>query len=233
VDFRPRGPGEGDLNGTWLVHPLDDQLRRTGADDDLDDRSWLRLDVPGHWGRHPDLADHDGPLIYRRRFIHRIPADDERLWLRLDGVVATAEIWMDGTYIGDTTGYFASHRLEVTDLTAHSDEHLLAVEVACPSPGGDTNRTSLTGALQSGPLAPPGNPGGIWRPVTLDSTGPVAICHGRLLCTSADEDRAELLVRLVLDAADGNYVPVFGYLGVFCVVSGVLIRFVRPPGKKA
>ena len=178
MDFRARGPGEGDLNGTWLVHPLDDQLRRTGADDDLDDRSWLRLDVPGHWGRHPDLADHDGPLIYRRRFIHRIPADDERLWLRLDGVVATAEIWMDGTYIGDTTGYFARQRFEVTELMARGDEHLLAIEVAAPGPGGDTNQTSLTGALQSGPLAPPairaasGSPSPSTRPARSPSATP-------------------------------------------------------------
>ncbi|MEL6982225.1 MAG: hypothetical protein AAFO29_07360, partial [Actinomycetota bacterium] len=193
---------------TWLVHPLDDQLRRTGADDDLDDRGWLRLDVPGHWGRHADLAEHNGPLIYRRRFVHRRPVDDERLWLRLDGVVATAEIWMDGTYIGDTTGYFARQRFEVTELMAKGEDHLLAIEVAAPQPGGDTNQTSLTGALQSGPLAPPGNPGGIWQPVTVDSTGPVAIRHARLLCLSADEERSELLVRLVLDAAAGGEVRI-------------------------
>ncbi len=186
------------------MHPLDDELRRTGADDDLDDGAWMPLEVPGHWGHHPMLADHDGPLLYRRRFTHRRPDDPERHWLRFDGVLSSAEIWMDGAYIGDTTGYFASHRLEVTKLTARSDDHLLAVEVACPSPGGDTNRTSLTGGLQSGPLAPPGNPGGIWRPVGLDSTGPVAIRHARLLCVAADEDRAELSIRLVLDAAEGG-----------------------------
>lgn len=204
MDFRPRGPGEGDLSGTWRVHPLDDELRRIGADADLDDGSWLGVEVPGHWGRHPELAASDGPLLYRRRFLHRRPEDGERHWLRFDGVMSTAEIWMDGTYIGDAGGYFAGHRLEVTELTARSEEHLLAVEVACQPPGGDTNRTSLTGALQSGPLAPPGNPGGIWRPVTLDSTGPVAIRHSRLLCRTATEDRAELLVRLVLDAASSG-----------------------------
>ena len=73
VEFRPRGPAEGDLNGTWRVHPLDDELRRIGADDDLDDRSWWSLEVPGHWGRHPELEDHDGPLLYRRRFPTAVP----------------------------------------------------------------------------------------------------------------------------------------------------------------
>ena len=201
MDFRPRDPGEGDLDGTWRVHPIDDELRRTGADDDLDDDAWLPVSIPGHWGQHPDLDRHDGPLLHRRRFQHRRPDGAERLWLRFDGVISSAEVWMDGTYIGDTTGYFARHRFEVTELMAARDEHLLAVEVACPPPGGDTNRTSLTGSLQSGPLAPPGNPGGIWRPVGIDSTGPVAIRHARLLCVAAGHDRAELLVRIVVDAS--------------------------------
>ncbi len=204
MDFRPRGPGEGDLDGTWLVHPIDDRLRRTGADDDLDDRDWLAIDVPGHWGRHRDLADQNGPILYRRRFSHRRPEGQERLWLGLDGVISSAEIWMDGSYIGDTIGYFARHRFEVTGLLAETEDHLLAIEVGSPRPGGDTNQTSLTGSLQNGPLAPPGNPGGIWRPVAVDSTGPVAIRHARLLCLSADEERAEVLVRLVLDAAEGG-----------------------------
>jgi len=33
----------------------------------------------------------------------------------------------------------------------------------------------------------------------------------------------------ILDATNGNFVVVFAYLGVFCLMSGVLIRFVSPP----
>jgi OFA family oxalate/formate antiporter-like MFS transporter len=36
---------------------------------------------------------------------------------------------------------------------------------------------------------------------------------------------------LVLDATDGNFGIVFGYLGAFYLVSGILIWFTRPPGK--
>lgn len=208
MDFRPRSPGEGDLSGPWRVHPLDDRLRRVGADDDLDDRSWPTLDVPGHWGQQSDFDAHQGPLLHRRHFTHRRPEPPERLWLRFDGILSSAEVWMDGSYIGDTTGYFARHQMEITDLARRREDHLLAVEVACPPPGGDTNRISLTGALQSGPLAPPGNPGGIWRPVSVVSTGPVAIRHARLLCLSANERRATILVRLVLDAATGTEVRI-------------------------
>lgn len=33
----------------------------------------------------------------------------------------------------------------------------------------------------------------------------------------------------VLDLTKGNFTLVFGYLGVFCIISSVLIRFVGPP----
>lgn len=217
VDFRPRQPDEGDLSGLWRAHPMNLELKRAGADNDLDDSGWSDIEVPGHWGQTVDFSGHDGPLLYRRRFAHRAPVDDERLWLRFDGVLSGAEIWLNGTYIGDTNTYFAPHRFDVTELLGSADQpdptpednpHLLAVEVSCPDQRGDDPRTSLTGSLQAGHLAPAGNPGGIWQPVAVDSTGPVAIQHARLLCTMAEVDRAELTVRLVLHANDQTEVRV-------------------------
>ncbi len=201
MDFRPRRPGEGELSGPWRANPLDPTLRRIGADADLDDSRWHEVEVPGHWAQTADLADHDGPILYRCRFRHRRPVDEERLWLRFDGVLSGAEVWLDGIYVGDLTSYFAPHRFDVTEQLDRSEDHLLAVEVSCPDEGESRAKTSLTGALQSGPLAPGGNPGGIWRPVGVDSTGQVAIRHSRLLCTGANDEVGELTVRLVLDAA--------------------------------
>ena len=37
------------------------------------------------------------------------------------------------------------------------------------------------------------------------------------------------LAGYILDATNGNFYVVFGYLGVFCLMSGVFIRFVVPP----
>ncbi len=202
MDYRPRQPAEGDLTGLWRAKPISLSLKRTGADADLDDQDWQLVEVPGHWQQVPDLADQHGPILYRYRFAHRPPEDDERLWLRFDGVLSGAEIWLDGSYIGDTTSYFATHRFDVTEHLADRTDHLLAVEVSSPDQGHSGNKTSLTGALQAGHLAPPGNPGGIWRPAHIDSTGPVAIRYSRLLCTGANSDEASLQIRLVLDAAE-------------------------------
>ncbi len=208
------------LSGPWRARPVDRELRRTGASPELDHDNWPTVVVPGHWDDSSELAGDRGPILYRRRFtngdIGSAAADEldpgTRFWLRFDGVLAGAEVWLDGAYLGDTVGYFAPHRFEITDHIRQRPEHLVAVDVSCPPGGGRQadarDNTSLTGSLQTGSLAPPGNPGGIWRPVHVDATGPVAIRHGRLLCTGANEDRATLTIRLVVDSVDPREITV-------------------------
>jgi len=205
-----RGPVH-HLSGRWYARPVDQELRRTGAAPELDHSSWPTVIVPGHWARNRALAAEAGPILFRRGFTNDdlgAVTDDldggTRLWLCFDGVLAGAEVWMDGGYLGDTVGYFAPHRFDITDHVRARSEHMVAVDVSCPPGGGrqaeERTNISLTGSLQTGSLAPPGNPGGIWRPVHIDATGPVAIRHARLLCTGADESRATLLIRLVVDS---------------------------------
>lgn len=195
-----------DLSGTWFAAPVDDELRRTGADPELDHQGWATVAVPGHWSQHAGLADAPGPLVYRHRFVTDQAQPDQRYWVRFDGVMSGAEVWLDGSYLGDTVGYFAPHRFEMTDQVSARDEHLLAVDVACPPGGGphatDRANVAVTGSLQTGALSPGGNPGGIWRPVLMTATGPVAIRHSRLLCTEANAERGVLQVRVVVDSVD-------------------------------
>lgn len=207
------------LSGQWHARPDDQELRRTGAAPELDHTTWPTVIVPGHWARNPALAAERGPILYRRRFENDdlgAVVDDldggTRLWLCFDGVLAGAEVWLDGGYLGDTVGYFAPHRFDITDEVRHRADHTIAVDVSCPPGGGrqadERSNTSLTGSLQTGSLAPPDNPGGIWRPVHIDATGPVAIRHARLLCTGADESRSTLVIRLVVDSVGHDEITV-------------------------
>src|SRR5207249_1289271 len=50
-------------------------------------------------------------------------------------------------------------------------------------------------------LDPDWNPGGVWRPVHIEETGPVRIQRLRALCTEASAERAAVALRAVLDAA--------------------------------
>jgi len=185
-----------ELSGPWRAHVADDMLRRTFPLEELDDGGWTEIDVPGHWRDEVDFAGVDGPLLYRTRFEADPPGPDRRTWLEFDGLFYQGDVWLDGTYVGDTEGYFFGHLLEVTDRLRRRRDHLLAVEVACPPEPSSGESRTLTGVAQRG-----WNPGGIWRPVGLRETGPVALRHLRVVCTDATPTVATLAVRAVVDTA--------------------------------
>ncbi|MEE2768886.1 MAG: sugar-binding domain-containing protein [Actinomycetota bacterium] len=185
-----------ELSGPWRAQLADENLRRIFPLEDLDDSHWPVVDVPGHWRDHVNFVDVEGPVLYRSRFEANSPSPDRRVWLEFDGLFYQGDVWLDGTYVGDTEGYFFSHLLEVTDRLRQRSEHLLAVEVTCPPRPASGEGRTLTGTTQDG-----WNPGGIWRSVRLRETGPVAIRHLRVVCTDASPTVATLAVRAVVDTA--------------------------------
>ena len=199
-----------DLGGTWRAVIADEAHRRTWLDDPAEPGSesasptrWEAVTVPGHWRGDDAFADADGPLLYRTEFDHPGPADDERWWLRFDGVAYQGDVWLDGGYVGDTEGYFFPQTYEVTEALASRSEHVLGVEVTSSPVGDPGSKRNLTGSFQHARYQDPAwNPGGIWRPVTLERTGPVRIRHLRVRCRDATEVLATVSFRAVLDAAE-------------------------------
>jgi beta-mannosidase len=190
-----------ELVGPWRAALADEDLRRTWQDPTFDASGWDELDVPGHWRSHPAFADTDGPLLYRRSFDHERPAEGRRAWLTFDGLFYQGDVWLDGTYLGDTEGYFAPHTFDVTDLLAARAEHHLAVEVTCSRQHDLSAKRNLTGVFQHWDcLDPEWNPGGLWRPVRLHETGPVRLAALRVLCREATPQRAVVVLRATLDS---------------------------------
>ncbi|MST31490.1 hypothetical protein GHK86_01920, partial [Acidimicrobiaceae bacterium USS-CC1] len=182
-----------DLGGRWLAARADEELRRRLPEPDLDDGGWEAVPVPGQWGLVPAFADSDGPLLYRRRFEAATPGPGRRQWLVFDGIFYQADVWLDGSYLGETEGYFAPHAFEVTDHLAARREHLLAVEVACAPQRDVRRKRNLTGVFQHWDCLPRSwNPGGIWAPVRLAETGPVRLRALRVSCREANAERATL-----------------------------------------
>lgn len=198
-----------DLSGTWRAAVANDDLRRTWLDEPFDDRTWAAVPVPSHWRSTPEFADTDGPLLYRRVFAVDAPRPGERAWLELDGLFYQGDVWLDGVYLGDTEGYFVPYRFEVTDRLAARSEHTLGVEVACPRPTDLTAKRAITGVFQHWDcLDPDWNPGGLWRPLRVRTTGPVAISRMRVLCREATAERAIVALGAELDAAEAATVTV-------------------------
>jgi beta-mannosidase len=188
-----------ELSGRWVATAADDDVRRFGIGLESDDKNWTPVDVPGHWQHTPPLSTNQGPIMYRHRFSTEPPAPGARRWITLDGIFYQGDAWLDGAYLGDAEGYFFSHSFDVTQLARIGDEHVLAVEVACP-PQSDV-RTNLTGVLQGWDGLPAGwNPGGLWRSVQMYDTGPVRIDRLRVLCRDADAGQAHVVFSTTLDS---------------------------------
>jgi len=196
-----------DLGGGWRAIEADEALRRAYPEPDFDDSSWGTVEVPGHWRTSPGFESADGPLLYRRRFETTAPADQRRSWLVLDGVFYQSDVWLDGSYVGDTEGYFFPHAYEVTEALSQRAEHVLGIEVSCSRPRDLKAKRNITGVFQhSDFLDPDWNPGGIWREVRIEETGPVRISRLRVLCAEATAERALVSFRAVLDAAEAGTV---------------------------
>ncbi len=190
-------PDSIDLSGTWRVAAAVGDLHRRFADREFDDSGWPTLAVPGHWRASEELATTDGPVLYRRRFSAPAPAPGRRAFASFEGVFYYGDVWLDGTYLGATEGYFVPHHFEITQQLRAAGEHVVAVEIACPPGGEDRLRRAVTGVFAD----LPGNPGGLWRPVRVHNTGPVRLARVRVLCAEASETRGRLVVGLTLDAA--------------------------------
>jgi beta-mannosidase len=190
-----------ELSGTWRAAPADHDLRLAAVEPDFDDGAWEPVTVPGHWRCTPAFADADGPLLHRRVFDAEPPADHRRRWLVFDGVFYQGDVWLDGAYLGDTEGYFQPHTFEITDPLRERTEHVVAVEVSCAPQRDKRAKRNLTGVWQHWDcLDDTWNPGGIWRPVRIDETGPVRIRDLRVLCREATPERAVVVLRANLDA---------------------------------
>ena len=205
--------GSIDVSGTWRAMLADESRPRDLHEPGVDTDDWPIVTVPGHWRRDPAFADADGPVIYRTVFGspdpfgpgHGTGGSGRRTWLVFDGVFYTSDVWLDGTYLGDTEGYFFAHEFEVSDQLASRAEHELAVEVACGPAGEPGASRNLTGSFQQGPhVDRDWNPGGIWRPVRLEQSGPVRVRHWRVRCREVTDQAATIALRVVLDTVEAG-----------------------------
>ena len=195
------------LTDGWRAAVADEHLRRVYTDDDVDSAAWRPVDVPGHWRSAAAFADADGPLLYRCRFDAPPPPPGRRSWLTLEGLFSQGDVWLDGGYLGDTEGYFLPHSFEVTDALTHRSGHTLAVEVTSTPQRVAAAKRNLTGVFQSPEVGEAhAQPGGIWRPVRLDETGPVRIAGLRVLCVEATPGRAVLRVVATLNSDGARHV---------------------------
>ncbi|MFI6493633.1 discoidin domain-containing protein [Streptomyces sp. NPDC050564] len=213
-----------------------------------DTSRWLPAAVPGtvlsslvHQGHLPDpVAGFNNLHIpealsrhawwYRRAF--RLPEDlhtgeGRRIWLEFEGINHTADIWLNGSKVGDLTFPFARAAYDVTELLTDGEQALAVQITPMPYPGspGDKgpaglafvdaganmmNRNSPTYLASSGWDWMPAvrdRAAGIWNHVRLRSTGAAVLGDPRVdtrLPDLPDTRTAELTIVVPVRNADAD-----------------------------
>ena len=202
-----------DLAGQWRVTKATDDALRTSVGLDTDDEEWPTIQVPSHWQSHPLFATENGPLLYRKDFELDVPNEGERRFIVVDGLFYQGDVWLDGAYLGDPEGYFIHHAYDITALASLDTEHVLAVGATCSPQQDKKAKRNITGVFQHWDCIDPDfNPGGIWRGVRIERSGPVRIDALRVLCRDANEARANVRLSARLDSNNELAVRIVTYV---------------------
>jgi exo-1,4-beta-D-glucosaminidase len=148
------------------------------------------------------------PWWYRTDFTVPREVAGRTLWLHLGGVNFRFDAWLNGKKIADaakTAGAYRVHDFDVTGL-AKPGPNALAILVSAPKP------TDLAITFVDWNPMPPDKVMGLFRPVSVTATGPVALRHPQVV-TRLDppaNERAELTVKVLAHNASAE--PVSGTL---------------------
>ena len=149
------------------------------------------------------------PWWYRKQFV--IPASDKgkTLWLHFAGINYRANIWLNGKQIArqdDVAGAWRTYEFNITGVARPGEPNALAVEVFAPT------ETDLAITFVDWNPAPPDKNMGLWRGVTLSTSGPVTLRYPTVLSKvdSPANDSAHLTVTALIKNATNQ--PVKGTL---------------------
>jgi exo-1,4-beta-D-glucosaminidase len=135
------------------------------------------------------------PWWYRTQFTLVEEGREARTLLRINGIIARADVWLNGNLVADqaaVTGAYPVHELDVTRWV-HAGINTLALRVLPADP-----RSSLSIGWVDWNPTPPDNNMGPWRGVDIVRRGPVAIGFPQITSTLLlpDLSRAALTVKV-------------------------------------
>ena len=157
----------------------------------------------------PETSPFRVPWWYRTEFMLPPEANGRTVWLRFGGINFKANVWLNGEQVAvadEIAGSWRIHDLDVTGAAKVGEANALAVEVFAPTP----SDLALT-FVDWNPM-PPDKVMGLYRPVTVSTSGPVALRHPAVTTKLNPPalDRAELTVRVFAHNATSG--PVTGTL---------------------
>jgi hypothetical protein len=182
VTYKPKGWYEAVVPGTVLTTLVKNGVypEPLYGENNRPDRIPESLNKTSYWYR----TVVEVPAAYRGR----------HTWLHLDGINFSAEVWVNGTYLGTMRGAFKRGIFDITAFVKPGQKAAIAVLVKPqPHPGVPSEHTIANGMVTNGGITALDGPtflstiswdwlpgirdrdSGIWAKVFLSSTGPVLV----------------------------------------------------------
>jgi exo-1,4-beta-D-glucosaminidase len=130
------------------------------------------------------------PWWYRAEFSLPKGTTGKHTLLRTNGIIASADLWVNGHQIANVAGAYPVHDIDVTPWV-HAGSNVLAMQVHPADP-----RKSLSIGWVDWNPTPPDNNMGPWRGVDIVQTGPVQLSFPYVLSTLPDLSHATLTVKV-------------------------------------
>jgi len=135
---------------------------------------------------------------YRTEFATHA-ATGRAIWLHFDGINYRANLWLNGKQIATSeqvAGAFRSHDFDVTNAVVRGRQNVLAIEVFA-----QTEKDLGIDFLDWNP-SPADKSMGLWRDVSLATTGPVTVANPEVVTHFTSDDLSQAELRVVVDVAN-------------------------------
>lgn len=159
------------------------------------------------------------PWWYRTEFTVATGVKGIRTLLRINGMIASADVWVNGYQVADQAAVAGAYPVDEFDVTrwVHSGSNVLALLVHPGDP-----RTSLSiGWVDWNPTSPDNNMGP-WRGVDVVQTGPIELRFPQVMSTLSLPDLARAALTVKVQAR--NLDAVAHDATITGVVAGILLR---------
>jgi len=156
----------------------------------------------------PDNSPFHCSWWYRTTF-EANPSGSERVWLHFSGINNHANIWVNGHQIADqksVAGAYRTYDFDVTQYVSRSQANVLAVETIAQS-----EKDLGINWVDWNP-APPDKDMGLWRGVSVQVTGPVAVRYPFVTTHFVDTSLAQAELTVEAELKNATEKPVSGTL---------------------
>lgn len=127
-EFKANGTENLSLCGLWQFS-IDSTLavNQVWQKPDFNSNKWNNLIVPGNWDTENDYANFVGTGYYRKEF--KVPSNWDGSVMRLcfDAVYHTAEVWMNGQYLGKHVGGYTPFEFDITKVVKPGKTNTIAL----------------------------------------------------------------------------------------------------------